>query len=142
MDVYSFGVLLYEVLSSSPFLSPSFSSCELREQVCAGVVLPIPSTLSPYMRELIHSCLPIDRWDRPETLSVIDGFLKTGRDPLFPEESFDLSPPWDFAFEMEEKRGERNLGLSFVTRFVLIGDTGDCCVQNCLGYLLTYGAIS
>jgi serine/threonine protein kinase len=58
VDVFSFGVILYEIVVGWPAFDPQLSACQLMNHVCSGKRPVIPPTVSAFVRTLIQRC-----WD-------------------------------------------------------------------------------
>lgn len=69
-DIYSLGATLYTLLTNNQPPSPS----DITEN--AESALPFPSTVSPFMRDLIFWMMKPNRLQRPQSIADINVFLK------------------------------------------------------------------
>jgi serine/threonine protein kinase len=65
VDVYSFGLILYEVVVGSPVFRPNDPPDEIVEKKMTSFLPSIPSEVPPSMVRLIHACLAFDPSIRP-----------------------------------------------------------------------------
>lgn len=73
-DVWSFGVLLYEIVTFGALPFQGFSNSEVLEQVKEGRTVPLPPGLKPQLEGLMRSCWRRAREARPPS-SEIAAFL-------------------------------------------------------------------
>jgi serine/threonine protein kinase len=55
IDVYSFGLILYETLVGNPVFSPNTPLFLLMKKASTGIRVRIPDTMNPAVREIIES---------------------------------------------------------------------------------------
>jgi hypothetical protein len=65
VDVYSFGLILYELLVGAPVFRQGEPPDDILEKKCLGFVPHMESRISPSMRNLIQACLRFDPESRP-----------------------------------------------------------------------------
>ncbi|XP_028849490.1 protein-tyrosine kinase 6b [Denticeps clupeoides] len=65
-DVWSFGILLYEIFTYGGIPYPGFSTSEVYGQVIKGYRMPAPPHCPPYIYDVMMSCWRIKPADRPE----------------------------------------------------------------------------
>jgi serine/threonine protein kinase len=72
VDVYAFGLILYEIITNRPVFSPTLSPYQIMKNVCIDEFRPdIPVEVLPWVRELIERCWHQDDDQRP-TFSEIE----------------------------------------------------------------------
>jgi serine/threonine protein kinase len=63
-DVYSFGLLVYEIIVGKSVFAPTLSSMAVIKKAISGERAPIPAAVSAFTRGLIESCWSADPNDR------------------------------------------------------------------------------
>ncbi|XP_042263869.1 protein-tyrosine kinase 6b [Thunnus maccoyii] len=71
-DVWSFGVLLYEIITYGGVPYPAFSNQEVYQQVTRGYRIPAPSKCPNFLYQIMLKCWSTEPADRPDfkTLKV------------------------------------------------------------------------
>ena len=87
MDVYSFGVMLYEIITGKPAFR-NMSQRQLMKHICLGKREPIPDSVTPFARDLIERCWAHDRDSRP-SFDEICVLLKENICNLFQKSNLD-----------------------------------------------------
>lgn len=64
-DIWSYGVLLYEMITFGSFPFQGLSNNQVLENVKSGVTLTIPSGIKPQLETLLRSCWSITPTKRP-----------------------------------------------------------------------------
>jgi serine/threonine protein kinase len=64
-DVYSFGILLYEIVTGTPVFDPRASAMVLIKKVISGVRAEIPATVTDFTRSVIERCWQTQAEERP-----------------------------------------------------------------------------
>ncbi|XP_011298958.1 uncharacterized protein [Fopius arisanus] len=82
-DVWSFGVLLYEIITFGSFPFQGMSNNEVLGHVKAGNSLRVPKGVKPTLEGLIKSCWAVDHSKRPTAPEIVD-FLATNPRLLSP----------------------------------------------------------
>ncbi|XP_033208855.1 uncharacterized protein LOC117167784 isoform X3 [Belonocnema kinseyi] len=82
-DVWSYGVLLYEIITFGSFPFQGMSNNQVLDHVKAGNSLAIPKGLKPQLEGLIRSCWTVDHTKRPTAPEIVE-FLATNPRLLFP----------------------------------------------------------
>ncbi|XP_048752685.2 atrial natriuretic peptide receptor 2-like isoform X2 [Ostrea edulis] len=75
-DMWSYGVLLYEIVTFGSFPYQGLSNSQVVEFVRSGSRLMLPRQCSEDLCTFIYSCLAYEPCDRPNTCEVIDQLLK------------------------------------------------------------------
>uniref|UniRef100_A0A8C9YTN3 Tyrosine-protein kinase n=1 Tax=Sander lucioperca TaxID=283035 RepID=A0A8C9YTN3_SANLU len=65
-DVWSFGVLLYEIITCGGAPYPAFSNQEVYQQVTDGYRMPAPAKCSSSLYQLMLKCWSLEPDDRPD----------------------------------------------------------------------------
>jgi hypothetical protein len=65
VDVYSFALILYEIVVGAPVFSPTLDIPRLIGQVVLGKHAEIPEFVCPFVREMIGRCWSGDAQERP-----------------------------------------------------------------------------
>ncbi|XP_046736169.1 uncharacterized protein LOC124405374 [Diprion similis] len=71
-DVWSYGVLLYEIITFGSFPFQGLSNNEVLEHVKTGHTITIPSGIKAPLENLIRSCWKIDHKLRPNAPEIVD----------------------------------------------------------------------
>jgi serine/threonine protein kinase len=72
-DVFSFGVILYEVIVGKPFFSRDMTSQQIMGAMVLRYYRPnIPNSILPETAELIRDCWAIDYSERPSFNDILD----------------------------------------------------------------------
>ncbi|KAG7188679.1 hypothetical protein KM043_008301 [Ampulex compressa] len=82
-DVWSYGVLLYEIVTFGSFPFQGMSNNEVLSHVKAGNSLVVPKGVKPHLENLIYSCWSVDHTKRPTAPEIVD-FLGTNPRILSP----------------------------------------------------------
>ena len=75
-DMWSYGVLLFEIVTFGSFPYQGLSNSQVVEYVKAGSRLMLPRQCSEELCTFIYNCLDYEPADRPDTCEVIDQLLK------------------------------------------------------------------
>ncbi|XP_024935475.1 uncharacterized protein LOC107275141 isoform X2 [Cephus cinctus] len=75
-DVWSYGVLLYEIITFGSFPFQGMSNNQVLTYVKAGNSLTVPRGIKPHLEGLIRSCWTVDHTKRPTAPEIVD-FLAT-----------------------------------------------------------------
>ncbi|CAH2988979.1 unnamed protein product [Chilo suppressalis] len=109
-DVWSFGVLLYEIVTFGSLPFQGLSNSEVLTRVKAGHTLELPTGLKPQLEGLIKSCWRQDYKTRPAA-SEVTAFLADSPRLLAPcldvpldAMPLDADPPWRAARDRAEAR--------------------------------------
>ncbi|XP_074498783.1 protein-tyrosine kinase 6b [Sebastes fasciatus] len=65
-DVWSFGVLLYEIITCGSTPYPAFSNQEAYQQVTSGYRMPCPAKCPDFLYKVMLKCWSTDPADRPD----------------------------------------------------------------------------
>lgn len=65
-DVWSFGILLYEIITYGGIPYPAYSNTETYEQVTRGYRMPRPPKCSQFLYNIMEKCWSEDPKDRPD----------------------------------------------------------------------------
>jgi serine/threonine protein kinase len=71
VDVFSFGLILYELVVGTPAFSPSLSASAVMKRVVLGQRPDIPASVSPIVRRLITQCWSGQPSDRPRFAEIL-----------------------------------------------------------------------
>ncbi|XP_063228981.1 atrial natriuretic peptide receptor 2-like [Bacillus rossius redtenbacheri] len=71
-DVWSYGVMLYEIITFGSFPFQGLSNNQVLEHVKAGNVLTIPTGIKPLLEGLIRSCWNADPKKRPQASEIVE----------------------------------------------------------------------
>ncbi|XP_042346946.1 protein-tyrosine kinase 6b [Plectropomus leopardus] len=69
-DVWSFGVLLYEIITYGGVPYPAFSTQEVYQQVIKGYRMPAPSKCPDFLYRTMLKCWSLEPEDRPDFKSL------------------------------------------------------------------------
>jgi serine/threonine protein kinase len=75
VDVYSFGLILYEVVVGSPVFRANEPPDDILEKKLTSFLPSIPSGVSPMMESIIHACLQFDPSKRPSFHDILEFFV-------------------------------------------------------------------
>ncbi|XP_061168737.1 insulin-like growth factor 1 receptor [Saccostrea echinata] len=75
-DMWSYGVLLFEIVTFGSFPYQGLSNSQVVEYVKAGSRLMLPRQCPDELCTFIYSCLAYEPCDRPDTGDIIDQLLK------------------------------------------------------------------
>lgn len=79
-DVWSFGVVLYEIITYGRVPYPSMNNAEVLKQVELGYRMPIPNGCPPALYEIMYQCWSKDPQKRPTFATLkwkLDEFFET-----------------------------------------------------------------
>jgi serine/threonine protein kinase len=88
VDVFAFGLILYEILVGSPVFAPSMEPFPVMRQLCHGEMPSIPDKCGVLMQNLIPRCWSMDPTKRPSFDDIFNEFaaqefeLFTGTDSV------------------------------------------------------------
>ncbi len=71
-DVWSFGVLLYEMITFGSFPFQGLSNNQVMEHVKAGHTLTIPSGIKPQLETLLKTCWNMTPTKRPTSSEIVE----------------------------------------------------------------------
>lgn len=71
-DVWSFGVVLYEIITFGSFPFQGMTNVQVLEHVKVGNTLNIPSGAKPQLEGLIRSCWTVDYKKRPQASEIVE----------------------------------------------------------------------
>jgi serine/threonine protein kinase len=74
VDVFSFGSVLYEILSEKAAFHPSLFALPVRKALVTGEMPPIPDVCGPVMQDLIRRCWSMKPEFRPSFDSILAEF--------------------------------------------------------------------
>ncbi|CAH0390440.1 unnamed protein product [Bemisia tabaci] len=114
-DVWSFGVLLYEILTFGNFPFQGMTNNQVLEHVKAGNTLVIPAQVKPEVKELLKSCWNIESKKRPSASTLMETLINNPRllSPCLdtPISSVQIEHPQhpDFDVKLTEKPRKRSV---------------------------------
>lgn len=82
-DVWSYGVLLYEIITFGSFPFQGMSNNEVLAHVKAGNCLVVPKGVKTQLENLMYSCWSVNQQDRPTAPEIVE-FLATNPRILSP----------------------------------------------------------
>ncbi|KAK0157842.1 hypothetical protein PV328_011532 [Microctonus aethiopoides] len=82
-DVWSYGVLLYEIVTFGSFPFQGMSNNQVLTHVKAGNSLEVPKGVKPQLEALIRSCWAVESTKRPTAPEIVD-FLATNQRVVSP----------------------------------------------------------
>ncbi|EFA75005.1 hypothetical protein PPL_11690 [Heterostelium album PN500] len=88
VDVYSFGVILFEMISTVGFFSGESFFGNVEQSVCKGSRPAIPTTCNPSYKRLINQCWQQDHTQRPTFQQIIDSLQEMVNMVLLSSNSF------------------------------------------------------
>ncbi|XP_056129566.1 protein-tyrosine kinase 6b [Lampris incognitus] len=65
-DIWSFGILLYEIITYGAAPYPAYSNQEVYQQVCKGYRMPAPSKCPDFLYDIMLKCWHAEADDRPD----------------------------------------------------------------------------
>ncbi|XP_055681418.1 atrial natriuretic peptide receptor 2-like [Lutzomyia longipalpis] len=71
-DIWSYGILLYEILTCGSFPYQGLNNMQVLEHVKAGKILKIPPRVKPQLRHLMHRCWVLDYKKRPTAPEIVE----------------------------------------------------------------------
>ncbi|GAB0087290.1 Guanylate cyclase [Sergentomyia squamirostris] len=71
-DIWSYGILLYEILTCGSFPYQGLNNMQVLDHVKAGKVLKIPPRVKPQLRHLMHRCWILDHKKRPTAPEIVE----------------------------------------------------------------------
>jgi serine/threonine protein kinase len=74
VDVYSFGLILYELLFGCPVFAEDEAPFAIIRQKRSGYIPPIGHGITPAMKILIEKCLQLNADDRPSFDDILASF--------------------------------------------------------------------
>jgi TPR repeat protein len=74
VDVYAFGLLLYEIITGSAVFPPSLYPFPIMDRITKGVLPAVPDECGPVMQDLIPRCWSMDPDMRPTFDEIIQAF--------------------------------------------------------------------
>jgi serine/threonine protein kinase len=74
VDVFSFGLILYEILVGSAVFQLSEARFPIMRRILTGDMPEIPARCGPFMQNLIPRCWSLNPGDRPSFEEILDEF--------------------------------------------------------------------
>jgi serine/threonine protein kinase len=74
LDVFSFGLVLYEILTDSPVFPPSEPLRPVMKAIVGGHMPPIPARCGSFMQDFIPRCWSRDPEMRPSFADILHEF--------------------------------------------------------------------
>lgn len=71
-DMWSFGVLLYEIITFGNFPFQGMSNNQVLEHVCKGHTIALPNGVKPQLSRLLHSSWALEPDERPSFSQMVD----------------------------------------------------------------------
>jgi serine/threonine protein kinase len=106
VDVFSFGLILYEIVVGKPVFSRELGFKKMAELVLEGKRADIPRTVSREVRRLIKSCWSQNPDDRPSFFGILCD-LKKIKFQILPNVKSDKVIAWvDLIEKWQEKQSE------------------------------------
>ncbi|XP_023326697.1 uncharacterized protein LOC111700109 isoform X2 [Eurytemora carolleeae] len=78
-DIWSFGVLLYEIITFGSFPFQGLSNNQVLEQVKSGITLTVPSGIKTQLENLLKLCWRIEPTKRPTAAEIVELLGNTPR---------------------------------------------------------------
>ncbi|CRK93996.1 CLUMA_CG007522, isoform A [Clunio marinus] len=78
-DIWSYGVLLFEIVTLGVFPFADMNNNEVFEHVKAGNSIKIPHTCKPHLKALMSSCFNMDPDKRPDASEIVEFISKSPR---------------------------------------------------------------
>jgi hypothetical protein len=144
-DIYSFGVLLYELFTESTIYREGLTLSDFHNELKAGILPKLPDRVDVSIRDLIYGCLSYDCSSRPSIETVLFGLLKSGPEPFAPKcfREDECEALWKLALSLEtvsrRQDGCGAIGSEFVSGVRRAADSGDRSAQNLFGFLVLRG---
>jgi serine/threonine protein kinase len=73
IDVFSFGLICYEILVGSGVFPESMAIFPIMRQLMKGDMPPIPERCGKFMQRLISRCWSLDPESRPSFAEILNG---------------------------------------------------------------------
>ncbi|XP_067007078.2 uncharacterized protein [Anabrus simplex] len=116
-DVWSYGVLLYEIITFGSFPFQGLSNNQVLEHVKAGNTLSIPAGVKPQLECLIQSCWNLDSKKRPRASEIVEFLANNPRliAPCLdmPLASVQMEDTGQLEMQLPEKFRKCSVSLSF-----------------------------
>jgi serine/threonine protein kinase len=78
-DIFSFGLILYELLTGQPAFSPNLSQHDMMKRIVFDEARPdIPDSVAPNVKLLIEDCLEYEPDERPSFEMILFRLDKIG----------------------------------------------------------------
>jgi serine/threonine protein kinase len=107
IDVFSFGLILYELVVGSPVFPPSDSQFDVIRRLRARALPAVPPRYGPLMQDLIGRCCETDPDSRPSFQDILDLFRREEFQILLNAVPSDIRDFCDAILEWEVRSGIR-----------------------------------